>query len=111
MNTKYLSISEGRKRIFEIAEEVQRPAVNYVLTEKGIPKVAIISAEYLVALEETAGVLASNAQLMVKESCDPNDYYNFDNILLEEGYEKNNSVRPGKKRTNKPSRQKKGFSN
>ena len=44
-NKKTLSISEARKNIFEIAEEVQKPGAYYTLTEKGMPKVVILSAD------------------------------------------------------------------
>lgn len=40
-----ISISEARKRIFEIANEVQKPDTYYTLTEKGKPKAVILSAE------------------------------------------------------------------
>jgi len=44
-NKKTLSISEARKNIFDIAEEVQKPGVFYTLTEKGLPKAVVLSAE------------------------------------------------------------------
>ena len=45
MDTKHtISISEARKRIFEIADEVQQPDTHYVLTENGKPKAVILSA-------------------------------------------------------------------
>jgi prevent-host-death family protein len=40
-----LSITEARKRIFEIIEEVQKPDIYYTLTEKGRPTAVILSAE------------------------------------------------------------------
>ena len=40
-----LSISEARKKIFKIAEQVQKPATHYTLTEKGKPKAVMMSAE------------------------------------------------------------------
>ena len=40
-----ISISEARKRIFEIAEAVQEPDVHFTLTENGRPKAVMISAE------------------------------------------------------------------
>jgi len=52
-----ISISEGRKRIFEIAEEVQKPGKQYTLTEKGRAKVAVMSAEERDSLLETVEVL------------------------------------------------------
>lgn len=48
-----LPISEGRKKIFKIAEEVQKPSTYYTLTEKGKPKVVVMSAEEFESWQET----------------------------------------------------------
>ena len=59
MNSKTtLSISEARKKIFEIANEVQKPGVRYTLTEKGRPKMVLMSAEDFESLQETLEVLS-----------------------------------------------------
>jgi len=52
-----LPISEARKRIFDIAEEVQKPDTYYTLTEKGKPKAVLISAGEFESLLETLEVL------------------------------------------------------
>jgi antitoxin YefM len=53
MNSKTtLSISEARKRIFDIAEEVQKPGKFYTFTEKGVPKAVLMSAEQFDSLME-----------------------------------------------------------
>lgn len=58
MNTKTtLPISEARKKIFEIAKEVQKPNKYYTLTEKGRPKAIIMSAEEFESWEETLEVM------------------------------------------------------
>lgn len=57
MNTKTtLSISEARKKIFNIAKEVQKPSNYYTLTEKGRPKAVIMSAEEFESWKETLEV-------------------------------------------------------
>ena len=56
MTKNTIPISEARKRIFEIAEEVQKPDTYYVLTEKGRPKVVILSFEEYDSLMETLEV-------------------------------------------------------
>lgn len=57
MNTqRTISISEARKRIFEIADEVQAPHKVYTLTSDGIPKVVIMSAEEYESWVETMEV-------------------------------------------------------
>lgn len=58
MNTKTtISISEARKRIFDIAEEVQSPHKVYTLTADGKPKAVIMSAEEYESLMETLDVM------------------------------------------------------
>ena len=58
MDTKHtISISEARKHIFEIADEVQVPNKVYTLTADGKPKVVIMSAEEYDSWQETMEVL------------------------------------------------------
>ncbi len=52
-----ISISEARKRIFEIAEEVQAPHKIYTLTADGKPKAVIMSAEEYESWVETMEVM------------------------------------------------------
>ncbi len=52
-----ISISEARKRIFDIAHEVQKPGKQYTLTENGKPKVVLMSAEEYESFMETMEVL------------------------------------------------------
>jgi prevent-host-death family protein len=52
-----MSISEARKRIFEIAEEVQKPDKYYTLTEKGKPKAVLMSAKDFDSWQETLEVM------------------------------------------------------
>lgn len=57
MNTKTtISITEARKRIFEITEEVQVPHKIYTLTADGKPKAVIMSAEEYESWMETMEV-------------------------------------------------------
>ena len=58
MTTKTtISISEARKRLFEVAEEVQSPQTVYTFTEKGKPKVVMMSAENFESWAETLEVM------------------------------------------------------
>ncbi|MBI4407116.1 MAG: type II toxin-antitoxin system Phd/YefM family antitoxin [Candidatus Kerfeldbacteria bacterium] len=58
MTTKTtVSITEARKRIFDIAEQVQRPNVYYTLTDKGRPKAVVMSAEEFESWAETLEVM------------------------------------------------------
>ncbi|MES2060020.1 MAG: type II toxin-antitoxin system Phd/YefM family antitoxin [Patescibacteria group bacterium] len=51
-----ISITEARKRIFDIADEVQTPNRVYTLTAEGKPKAVILSAEEYESLLETIEV-------------------------------------------------------
>jgi prevent-host-death family protein len=52
-----VSISEARKRIFDIADEVQVPNKVYTLTASGRPKAVIMSASEYESWTETMDVL------------------------------------------------------
>jgi len=52
-----ISISEARKRIFDIADEVQAPNKVYTLTANGKPKMVMMSAEEYESWMETMEVL------------------------------------------------------
>lgn len=64
MNSKTtLSITEARKRIFDLAEEVQKPGSYFILTEKGQPKAVIISYEEYESIMETLDVMQEMPEL------------------------------------------------
>ncbi len=64
MNSKTtLSITEARKRIFDIAEEVQKPGVYYTLTENGKPKAVVLSYEEYESIMETMDVMEEMPEL------------------------------------------------
>lgn len=57
MNTKTtISITEARKKIFDLAEAVQTPGMYYTFTEKGRPKAVMLSAEEFEGWLETLEV-------------------------------------------------------
>jgi|SRR3989338_7947654 len=58
MNPKYIiSVSEARRTIFNISRNVQAPSTRYLLTEKGKPRMVILSADEYDALVETREAL------------------------------------------------------
>lgn len=64
MNSKTtLSITEARKKIFDIAQDVQNPGVYYTLTENGKPKAVIVSYEEYESLIETIDVMSEMPDL------------------------------------------------
>lgn len=58
MRTKTtIPISEARKKIFEIANEVQTPENYYTFTESGRPKAVLMSADEFESWQETTEVV------------------------------------------------------
>jgi len=92
MNTKTtLSISEARKKIFEMAKRVQKPSTHYILTEKGRPKVAFMSAEEFESWQETLEVIHDfpNLEKDIKKAekeYKQGNYSTLENVLSKEGF-------------------------
>lgn len=55
---KIWSITEARKNLFSMAKDVQKPGVKYLLTEKGKPKIVVMSYDEFDSLMETQEVLS-----------------------------------------------------
>jgi len=92
MDTKTtLPISEARKKIFKIAEKVQKPATHYTLTEKGRPKAVIISAEEFESWQETLEVMRDFPDLekdikKAEREYKKGNYLTLENVLSKEGF-------------------------
>lgn len=95
MNPKTtISISEARKRIFEIAEEIQKPDNYYTLTEKGRPKAVLMSAEQFDSWQETMDVMHEFPNLdkdikEIDEAIKSGEYKNWttlEELLAKEGF-------------------------
>jgi len=85
-----ISISEARKKIFDIATEVQAPGKHYTLTENGRPKVVIMSVEEFESWMETMEIM-SDPELMkdikeAEEDFKKGDYVTLDELKKELGY-------------------------
>jgi antitoxin YefM len=95
MDSKYIiSISEARRRIFEIANEVQKPNTHYIFTENGKPKAVILSVVEFESLLETIEVLEEFPDLdknIVQlerdiESGEVKNYKTLEEVLEQEGF-------------------------
>jgi prevent-host-death family protein len=64
--TRTLSITEARKRIFELANNVQVPGVHYTLTENGRPRVILMSPEEYEGWAETLDILAEDPDVVAE---------------------------------------------
>jgi len=99
MNAKTtISITEARKRIFEIAKDAQKPSRYYTLTENGRPKIVIMSAEEFESWMETfeVGRDFPNLKKDIKEtdeSFENGEYKNWgtlEEMLRQKKYEVSN---------------------
>ncbi len=95
MNTKTtLPISEARKKIFKIAEEVQKPSNYYTLTENGRAKAVIMSADEFGSWQDTIEVMYEFPDIKkdIKETdraVKSGEYKNWttlDELLAKEGF-------------------------
>ena len=92
MDTKTtLPISEARKKIFKIAEKVQKPATFYTLTEKGRPKVVVLSADEFESWQETLEVMRIFPKLgkdieRAEKEYKKGDRLTLEKVLAKEGF-------------------------
>lgn len=78
-----LSITEARKRIFELADGVQVPGVHYTLTEKGRPRVVLMSPEEYEGWAETLDILAEDPDVVAGVRRAKTDIQKGNFIMLE----------------------------
>lgn len=89
-----LSISEARKKIFDIADDVQKTSRHYTLTDHGRPKAVVMSAEEFESWQETFEVMKDFPDLAkdIKEverdiaSGAYKNYATLDEVLAKDGY-------------------------
>lgn len=86
-----LSISEARKKIFAIADMVQKPSIFYTLTEQGKPKAVVMSANEFESWQETLEVVRifPNLEKDIKKA--EREYKNkncssLEKVLAKEGF-------------------------
>ena len=85
-----LPISEARKKIFDIAEDVQRPNQHYTLTDKGRPKAVVLSVDEYSSLVETLEILSDPGALTRIKKAEmeyaKGEYKNWQQVKRELGY-------------------------
>ena len=91
---KTISITQARKKIFNISDDIQKTGSHYVLTENGVSKVIMMSSEEYDSWTETLEVYKDfpNIEKEIKES--ESDYKSkkylkyptLDELLNKEGY-------------------------
>ena len=71
MNSKNsLSITEARKRIFELAEKVQKQKTVFFLTQNGKAKVVLVSVDDFDAMEETIDIMSNPKEMKAIREAD-----------------------------------------
>jgi len=99
MRTKTtIPISEARAKIFNIANEVQKTSNYYTLTERGKPRVVIISAEDFESYQETLEVIKDFPFLEKDVKKAEKEYKKGDVFTLKEALKENVSGNSRKKR-------------
>lgn len=88
---KTISVTEARKRIFEIIEDVQKPDTYYTLTENGKPKAVVLSVEEFESLWETIETYEDFPNLAkdikeAEEEIARGEYVTLEDLLAKEGY-------------------------
>lgn len=91
MIKKYLTVTEARKKIFQLIKEVQNPDVYCFLTEKSQPKAVIISVDELESLLETIEVLTEFPSLKndikkLKKDYKKGKFISLDEILTSQNF-------------------------
>ena len=84
INSSTLSITEARKRIFELAEEVQTPGVHFTLTEKGKARVVLMSVEEFEGWMETMDILAEDPHVVQELKSAQAQFERGEYVTLEE---------------------------
>lgn len=94
-----IPISEARGKIFKIAENVQKPATHYTLTEKGRPKVVVMSANEFESWQETLEVIRDfpNLEKDIKKA--EKEYRRRNYLTLEKILSKEGFILAGKKKS------------
>lgn len=91
MNSKTtISITEARNRIFDIANEVQKPGVYYTFTENGRPKAVLMSAEEFDSLMEDLELASdpgfAKRMAEVEKEFERGEYVTLDELKKELNY-------------------------
>lgn len=94
MSKKFSTITEARKNLFKIADEIQKPNTYYILTIGGKPQAVLMSYSEFDSIMETIEVMRDFPDLEkdVKETekeyrnGEYKKYKTFEEILAKEGF-------------------------
>lgn len=89
--TNTLSLTEARRKIFKIADDVHKTSAYYVLTDQGKAKAVVMSAEEFESWMETLDVMREMPRLKediaeAKREYARGEYVSLDDMPKEAGY-------------------------
>lgn len=105
MDTKNtMSITEARKQIFDITDDIQIPGRYYVLTEKGRPKAVLLSAEEFESWQETLDIMEQFPYILkdieeAHKDIRAGRVVPLEDVLTDLGYVARHSRPPGRKKS------------
>lgn len=86
-----LSLTEARKKIFDIAEDVQKPGKYYTFTENGRPKAVLMSAVQFDSIMEDLELAAdpefAKRMATVEKELERGEYVTLDELRKEFNYD------------------------
>lgn len=87
---QYMSLTEGRKRIFEIADKLQHDIESCTFTEHGKPKAVLISNNTYQSWKQTIDLITNHpkevGEIVHQNNQRIKSYLELENILASEGY-------------------------
>ncbi|MBD3248036.1 type II toxin-antitoxin system prevent-host-death family antitoxin [Candidatus Falkowbacteria bacterium] len=88
---KILSLTDARKNIFKIIEEMDKNGCYYALTERGKAKAVLMPVEMFESWRETLETVADFPELdndlkKADEDIDKKNYITLDEVLARKGY-------------------------
>ncbi|MBT3817390.1 MAG: type II toxin-antitoxin system Phd/YefM family antitoxin [Candidatus Magasanikbacteria bacterium] len=91
MTIETTSITDARKRIFDLAEQVCEEKTHVILTERGKPKVVLISATEFESLQQTVQALEKDHKLPEKKKkaithIRAKSYMDLESALTKQGF-------------------------
>ena len=96
MAKKVMTITEGRRELFKIAENVQKPDTHYVVTVEGKPGLVLMSADEYDSIMETMEIL-SNPETMknikkAEKEIARGEYVTWDELKKELNYKESGNL-------------------
>lgn len=105
MSKKTIPITEGRKKLFKIAEEVQRPDTYYVFTVEGRPRVVLMSRDEFESIMETVEILSDPEIIKdlreAEEDFKRGDYVSWEEVKKKIGFKDPDLILRDKSKTKK----------